>query len=127
LAAAKQLRLAEVPVIVLGHLTEAQRQALLIADNQLALNAGWDEDLLRVELRHQSLKYEMRSLNRFSRTTLRRRQMDEEIRRKILTILDQHRIMTIAALRPDGWPQATTVGYASERVTLYFLCGPDSQ
>jgi DNA modification methylase len=51
LAAAKRLRLTEVPVIVLGHLTEAQRRALVIADNQLALNAGWDEDLLRVELR----------------------------------------------------------------------------
>ncbi len=51
LAAAKKLRLIEVPVIVLGHLTEAQRRALVIADNQLALNAGWDTDLLRVELR----------------------------------------------------------------------------
>jgi hypothetical protein len=38
--------------------------------------------------------------------------MDEEIRRKILSILDQHRDMSIATLRPDGWPQATTVGYA---------------
>jgi nitroimidazol reductase NimA-like FMN-containing flavoprotein (pyridoxamine 5'-phosphate oxidase superfamily) len=55
------------------------------------------------------------------------RQMDEEIRHKILTLLDQHRIMTIATLRPDGWPQATTVGYANEGLTLYFLCGPDSQ
>jgi PPOX class probable F420-dependent enzyme len=53
--------------------------------------------------------------------------MDDEIKRKILTLLDQHRIMTIATLRPDGWPQATTVGYASEGLTLYFLCGPDSQ
>jgi len=53
--------------------------------------------------------------------------MDEEIRRKILTLLDLHRIMTIATLRPDGWPQATTVGYANEGLTLYFLCGPDSQ
>ena len=53
--------------------------------------------------------------------------MDEEIRRKILMLLDQHRIMTIATLRPDGWPQATTVGYANEGLTLYFLCGPDSQ
>ena len=35
--------------------------------------------------------------------------------------------MTIATLRPDGWPQATTVGYASDGLTLYFLCGPDSQ
>ena len=53
--------------------------------------------------------------------------MRAEIRRKILTILDQHRIMTIATLRPDGWPQATTVGYANEGVTLYFLCLRDSQ
>lgn len=53
--------------------------------------------------------------------------MDEEIRRKILGLLDQHRIMTVATLRPDGWPQATTVGYASEGLTLYFLCGLDSQ
>jgi len=53
--------------------------------------------------------------------------MDEEIRQKILTLFDQHRIMTIATLRPDGWPQATTVGYANEGLTLYFLCGPDSQ
>jgi PPOX class probable F420-dependent enzyme len=55
------------------------------------------------------------------------RQMDEEIRQKILTLLDQHRIMTIATLRPDGWPQATTVGYANDGLTLYFLCAPESQ
>jgi nitroimidazol reductase NimA-like FMN-containing flavoprotein (pyridoxamine 5'-phosphate oxidase superfamily) len=53
--------------------------------------------------------------------------MDEEIKKKIVALLDQHRIMTIATLRPDGWPQATTVGYANEGLTLYFLCGPESQ
>src|SRR5512138_3556490 len=53
--------------------------------------------------------------------------IDEEIRGKILALLDQHRIMTIATLRPDGWPQATTVGYVNEDLTLYFLCGLDSQ
>ena len=53
--------------------------------------------------------------------------MDDEIRSKILTLLDQHRIMTVATLRPDGWPQATTVGYVNEDLTLYFLCGLDSQ
>ena len=53
--------------------------------------------------------------------------MNEQIKQKILTLLDQHRIMTIATVRPDGWPQATTVGYANEGLTLYFLCGPDSQ
>jgi nitroimidazol reductase NimA-like FMN-containing flavoprotein (pyridoxamine 5'-phosphate oxidase superfamily) len=53
--------------------------------------------------------------------------MNEEIRKKILTILDQHRTMTIATLRPDGWPQATTVVYANHDFTIYFVCGPDSQ
>jgi DNA modification methylase len=48
LAAAKQLGLSHVPVIRLGHLSEAQRKALVIADNQLALNAGWDEAALSV-------------------------------------------------------------------------------
>ena len=53
--------------------------------------------------------------------------MDEAIRRKILSLLAEHLIMTIATLRPDGWPQATTVGYANEGLTIYFLCGLDSQ
>ncbi len=50
LLAARKLRMTEVPVILLDHLTEAQRRALVIADNQLALNSGWDEEMLRVEL-----------------------------------------------------------------------------
>jgi nitroimidazol reductase NimA-like FMN-containing flavoprotein (pyridoxamine 5'-phosphate oxidase superfamily) len=53
--------------------------------------------------------------------------VDQALRQKILSLLDQHRIMTVATLRPDGWPQATTVGYASEGLTLYFLCGKESQ
>jgi DNA modification methylase len=50
LLAARKLRLTGVPVVVLGHLTETQRRALVIADNRLAMNAGWDEEMLRVEL-----------------------------------------------------------------------------
>jgi DNA modification methylase len=50
LAAARKLRMTEVPVIVLDHLTDAQRRALVLADNRLALDAGWDEEMLRVEL-----------------------------------------------------------------------------
>ena len=53
--------------------------------------------------------------------------MDDQIRRKILKLLYEHRIMTVATLRPDGWPQATTVGYVNEGLTLYFLCGLESQ
>jgi hypothetical protein len=50
LKAASRVGVTAVPVIVLKHLSDAQRRALVIADNQLALNAGWDETLLRAEL-----------------------------------------------------------------------------
>jgi len=50
LLAARKLGMTEVPVIVLDHLSEAQRRALVLADNRLAMNAGWDEAMLRVEL-----------------------------------------------------------------------------
>ena len=48
--AAQKLGLADLPVIEASHLTEAQRRAYVIADNRLALDAGWDNDLLKVEL-----------------------------------------------------------------------------
>jgi len=48
--AAKLLQLEEVPTITLKGLTEAQIKAYIIADNKLALNAGWDEELLKVEI-----------------------------------------------------------------------------
>ena len=50
LMAAQQLGLDQVPVIVLRHLTDAQRRALIIADNKIAERAGWNEDLLKLEL-----------------------------------------------------------------------------
>lgn len=49
--AARKLGLEEVPCVLHDHLTETQRKAYIIADNKMALNAGWDEDLLRLELR----------------------------------------------------------------------------
>lgn len=55
LAAAKDLGLAEVPVVVLDHLTPTQRRAYVLADNKLALNAGWDEELLQQEIAALSL------------------------------------------------------------------------
>jgi nitroimidazol reductase NimA-like FMN-containing flavoprotein (pyridoxamine 5'-phosphate oxidase superfamily) len=53
--------------------------------------------------------------------------MTPALQNQVLTLLDQHRTMSLATLRPDGWPQATTVGFAHDGLTLYFLCGPDSQ
>lgn len=48
--AARKLGMEEVPTLEVSHLTDAQRQAYILADNKLTLNAGWDTDLLRVEL-----------------------------------------------------------------------------
>jgi DNA modification methylase len=48
--AARQMGLAEVPTIVLEHLSDTQRRALVISDNKLSLNAGWNEEMLRAEL-----------------------------------------------------------------------------
>ena len=48
--AAQKLGIDKVPCIRLGHLTDTQRRAYIIADNKLALNAGWDEEMLGIEL-----------------------------------------------------------------------------
>jgi nitroimidazol reductase NimA-like FMN-containing flavoprotein (pyridoxamine 5'-phosphate oxidase superfamily) len=53
--------------------------------------------------------------------------MDGTLKSKILELLNQHRLMIIATNRPDGWPQATTVGYVNDGLTIYFLCSPQSQ
>jgi ParB-like chromosome segregation protein Spo0J len=50
LLAGRQLPLERVPVIVASHLGETERRAYALADNKIGLNAGWDEELLRVEL-----------------------------------------------------------------------------
>jgi DNA modification methylase len=50
LAAARKLGLKEVPVIELAYLTDTQKKAYILADNRLAMNAGWDDELLKLEL-----------------------------------------------------------------------------
>jgi hypothetical protein len=47
--AAKKLGMTELPAVEASHLSDAQRRAYIIADNKLALNAGWDDEMLRVE------------------------------------------------------------------------------
>lgn len=56
LAAARKLGLAEVPVVRLSHLSDTQRKAYILADNRLALNAGWDNDLLKLELQELEIE-----------------------------------------------------------------------
>lgn len=53
--------------------------------------------------------------------------MTPEMRKKILDLLARHNNMTIATIRPDGYPQATTVGYVNDGLSIYFGCGPQSQ
>lgn len=50
IAAAKEEHITEVPCVFADHLTEAQKKAYILADNRMALDAGWDEEMLRIEL-----------------------------------------------------------------------------
>jgi ParB-like chromosome segregation protein Spo0J len=56
LLAARKLGMAEVPCLRLGYLSEIQKRAYVIADNKLALNSGWDDELLRVEFAELELE-----------------------------------------------------------------------
>jgi hypothetical protein len=53
--------------------------------------------------------------------------MDPALREEILSILKGASDMTVATIRPDGYPQATTVSYVSDGLTMYFGCGAESQ
>ncbi len=53
--------------------------------------------------------------------------MKREFKRQIVDLLNDHRIMTMATNRDDGWPQATTVGYANDGLVIYCLVSRDSQ
>ena len=79
LAAARKLGLDQVPVIELAHLTTAQKRALVIADNRLALDAGWDEEMLVLEIAELSESGYDLALTGFD---------DSEIERLLSTSLD---------------------------------------
>jgi nitroimidazol reductase NimA-like FMN-containing flavoprotein (pyridoxamine 5'-phosphate oxidase superfamily) len=53
--------------------------------------------------------------------------MKREFKRQIVDLLDQHRVMTIATSRADGWPQATTVSYANDGLIVYCLIARNTQ
>lgn len=53
--------------------------------------------------------------------------MKHQFKQQVVDLLDQHRIMTIATNRPDGWPQATVVGYANDGLIIYCFVARDSQ
>lgn len=53
--------------------------------------------------------------------------MDNAIRKLMLDLIEAHSVLTLATLREDGWPQATTVAYANAGMTLFAAVGADSQ
>jgi len=53
--------------------------------------------------------------------------MKQEFKRQIVELLDQHRIMSIATNRSDGWPQVTVVGYANDGLIIYSFIARDGQ
>jgi nitroimidazol reductase NimA-like FMN-containing flavoprotein (pyridoxamine 5'-phosphate oxidase superfamily) len=53
--------------------------------------------------------------------------MKLQFKRKIIDLLDSHRIMTVATNRADGWPQATIVGYANDGLIIYCFIARDGQ
>ena len=78
LMAAQRLGIEEVPTIELSHLTEAQKKAYIIADNKLALNSGWDEEMLKIELSElDDMGYDM-DLTGFDKFEIDALFMDEE-------------------------------------------------
>ena len=79
LAAARKLGLDQVPVSELAHLTTAQKRALVIVDNRLALDAGWDEEMLALEIAELSESGYDLALTGFD---------DSEIERLLATSLD---------------------------------------
>jgi PPOX class probable F420-dependent enzyme len=52
---------------------------------------------------------------------------DQDLHARILALLDESRVMSLATLRPDGWPQVTTVGYVHSDFVLYFAVASTSQ
>lgn len=53
--------------------------------------------------------------------------MKRQFKRRIIELLDEHRIMSLATNRPDGWPQATVVGYANDGLIIYCFVARDGQ
>jgi DNA modification methylase len=116
--AAQKLGISEVPVMVASGWTEAQKRAYVIADNKLALNAGWDDELLKLELGNlRSLDFDL-SLTGFSTDELATLTLEENegltdpdavpeppanpvTRRGDLWIMGHHRLLCGDATNPD--------------------------
>lgn len=110
LLAAKKLGLKEVPTITLTGLTEAQKKAYVIADNQLALNAGWNEELLKIEIENLiELDFDVELLGfdeKFLNSLLGEDDSDTKTGSENLTLSDRFLIPPFSVLNArEGWWQ----------------------
>ena len=120
LRAAQTEGMREVPVIVLAHLSEVQRRALVIADNQLALNAGWDEQMLREQLAAlQDQDFNLDLLG-FDEQELARQLAEHEASPGLTDEDEVPEVPTAPVTRPgDLWLLGPRKGHPQHRV----LCG----
>lgn len=88
LAAARKLGLKKIPVIELFHLTPTQKKALIIADNKLALNAGWDSDMLALEFEELNIEGFDLDLLGFDESEINKLNQDENYDDEIKDVKD---------------------------------------
>lgn len=89
--AAKKLGLKELPCIEASHLTEAQKRAYIIADNRLALDAGWDNEMLRIELQELDADGFDLSLTGFTVDEIQGLQFDDDAEAEMPDLADGDR------------------------------------
>jgi len=119
LRAARTVGMHEVPVIVLAHLSELQRRGLVIADNQLALNAAWDDELLREQLDALRLHGFNLDLLGFDDEELMRRLIDHETGAGLTDEDEVPDVPAVPVTRPGDLWLLGREGHAAHRV----LCG----
>ena len=127
LAAARRLGLAEVPVIALPGLSELQRRQLVLADNRIALNAGWDLEMLQLELKDLSaLGADLQMLG-FSGPELAR-----ALQPGSAGLTDENEVPQLAeqavTARGDTWclgPHRMVCGDSTDPQTVVSVLGPD--
>lgn len=112
--AARMLKLARIPVIIIDHLSESEKRAYAIADNKIALNAGWNDELLKIEL--SALAAEGVALSDLG--------FAEEELRELLAGLESERGDVDEETVPDALPEPTTAAGQVWRLGEHrLLCG----
>lgn len=115
LAAARKLGMDEIPAIQLDGLSTAQRKALILADNKLALNSGWDYDLLKLELNQLTeMGYDLQTIG-FDENELTSIMFGEELEEKVATSESVNGVYEIAVECKDENEQQAVFDMLTEK------------